>query len=80
MCFFAWHGSLFDDYIKIPRYVTSSCLLQTFLARVLARAIEEGTIFPLQLATALANLGSGNIAGAATAIHLGGPGAAFGCG
>ncbi|WP_323720905.1 sodium:alanine symporter family protein [Acetomicrobium sp.] len=40
---------------------------------------EEGTISPFAaLATALAGtLGSGNIAGAATAIHLGGPGAAF---
>ncbi|MBC7322319.1 MAG: sodium:alanine symporter family protein [Acetomicrobium sp.] len=40
---------------------------------------EEGTISPFSaLATALAGtLGSGNIAGAATAIHLGGPGAVF---
>ncbi len=39
----------------------------------------EGTISPFAaLATALAGtVGSGNIAGAATAIHLGGPGAAF---
>ncbi len=49
------------------------------LGKVVAPARGEGTVRPFQaLATALAStVGVGNIAGVATAIHLGGPGALF---
>jgi AGCS family alanine or glycine:cation symporter len=45
-------------------------------------ATRQGNITPFQaLMTALsATIGTGNIAGVATAIVLGGPGAVFGCG
>jgi AGCS family alanine or glycine:cation symporter len=53
--------------------------LKEVLGKITQRGSGEGTVSPFQaVATALAStVGVGNIAGVATAIHIGGPGALF---
>src|SRR5688500_10494471 len=53
--------------------------LREVLGRVMQKSTEPGTVSPFQaVATALAStVGVGNIAGVATAISIGGPGALF---
>ena len=53
--------------------------MKEVLGKITQRATGEGTVSPFQaVSTALAStVGVGNIAGVATAIHIGGPGALF---
>jgi alanine or glycine:cation symporter, AGCS family len=68
--------TILTGFIQFTRLGTS---LREVLGKVFTRAHGEGSVTPFQaVATALAStVGVGNIAGVATAIFLGGPGALF---
>ena len=68
--------TILTGFVQFRRLGTS---LREVLGKVFSRGHGEGTVTPFQaVATALAStVGVGNIAGVATAIFLGGPGALF---
>src|SRR5512134_571036 len=68
--------TILSGFIQFTRLGTA---LREVLGKVFTRARGEGSVTPFQaVATALAStVGVGNIAGVATAIFLGGPGALF---
>jgi AGCS family alanine or glycine:cation symporter len=68
--------TILTGFVQFRRLGTS---LREVLGKVFTRGRGEGTVTPFQaVATALAStVGVGNIAGVATAIFLGGPGALF---
>ena len=64
---------------KLPQITLFPASLRTFIAKLSGRKGEPGSVSPFQaLCTALAaTVGTGNIAGVAGAIAIGGPGAIF---
>ncbi len=64
-------------YLGFPQIRYFGLMIREVLGRIREKSSEEGTISSFAaMATALAaTVGTGNIAGVATALHLGGPGA-----
>ena len=72
-------GLLLTIITRAVQFRRLALALREVLGKVAVRASGAGSVSPFQaVATALAStVGTGNIAGVATAIFLGGPGALF---
>lgn len=70
-------GIWFTFYLGFPQFRYFGLMIREVIGRIRHKSTEEGSISSFAaLATALAaTVGTGNIAGVATALHLGGPGA-----
>ena len=70
-------GVWFTIYLGFPQFRYFGLMLREVIGRIREKSDEEGSISSFAaMATALAaTVGTGNIAGVATALHLGGPGA-----
>ncbi|MDO5562374.1 MAG: sodium:alanine symporter family protein [Synergistaceae bacterium] len=70
-------GVWFTIVLKVPQVRYFGLMVREVLGRIRQKSDQEGTISSFAaMATALAaTVGTGNIAGVATALHLGGPGA-----